>query len=396
VAAYLVAVAALFLIENAEQLERLPLGRSIAKRIEHFGTFYQWQMSLVPRPLESHYVCLLDFGSRQGNCDTRRRIAEALPKLVAARPAMIVSDIGFTTANCKDEPDTTERLVKALREASETTPLVLPDPTVSLDEMGDRRAEEMRAQGLGDNDLLAMEPVPIPDASGIEYGVIELNGDRRKVPVRWPVRATPGAPLMFRDSLSFAAAKLYRRNFPDQGRRLDELAAAGCHPFTSLLGEADFSAVPVEKIAAESSIAKLRGRIVIIGFGDEGSDRWSTYVGRLPGYVLQANYLEALLDARAYRPVSLVNQLLIGAVWFGVVELPFWFHRFSTLGALLRSFALSVLIMFVLYYVLLVNFAWYVSVAPPSVLAIAGRVLYQAMERKAEKEAAAEAHAAGI
>ncbi|HTR36996.1 MAG TPA: CHASE2 domain-containing protein [Bryobacteraceae bacterium] len=392
VAAYFVAVTALFLIENVEELARLPFGSSIARKIEHFGTLYQFQMSLVPRPLESHYVSLLDFGSGQGNCETRRRITDALPKLAAARPAMIVSDIGFANANCINEPDTTAKLVKALRDVSQTTPLVLPDPTESLIEMPDRKADEMREKGFGDDDLLAIEPVPVPDAH-IAYGVIELNADRRKVPVRWGVHATPGAPLMFRESLSFAAAKLYRSNFPDKGERLDKLAAAGYHPFTSLLREADFSTVPVEHISEESSIAKLKGRIVIMGFGDDLHDLWSTYVGRLPGYVLQANYLEALLDARAYRPVSFLNQLFIGALWFGVVELPFWFHKFSDIGALLRSFALSLIIMFVLYYVLLVNFAWYVSVAPPSALAIAGRVLYQAMERKSKKGAAQEAAA---
>jgi hypothetical protein len=385
-AAYFIAVPILFLIENAEELEHLPLGKSIARKFEHFGTFYQLQMRLVPRPLESHYVSLLDFGSAQGNCETRRRIIDALPKLVAARPAMIVSDIGFAKANCANEPDTTKGLVTALHGASETTPLVLPEPAESLNEMPDRQAEELRGKGFGDNDLLDIEPVPIPQAKSIEYGLIELNADRRKVPVRWGVRATPGAPLMFRDSLSFAVAKMYRRNFPDEGKRLEALAAAGYHPFTSLLRENDFSTVSVERINEETSVAKLKGRIVIMGFGDDLNDRWATYVGRLPGYVLQANYIESLLDARAYRPVSLANQFLVGALWFGLVELPFWFHKFSSIGALLRSFALSLTIMFLVYYVLLVNFAWYVSVAPPSALAIVGRVLYQAMEGKAKQE----------
>ena len=127
------------------------------------------------------------------------------------------------------------------------------------------------------------------------------------------------------------------------------------------------------------SVSYTRGSH-LFKFGGDIHDRWGTYIGRVPGYVLQANYLEALLDGRAYRPVSLFYQLLISAVWFAVVELPFWFHKFSSFGALMRSFALSLLIMFVLYYLLLVNFGWYVSVAPPSALAITGRVLYQAME----------------
>lgn len=391
-AAYLIAVGVLFLIEHADELEHLPLGKSLKGRIEHFGTLYALQMKLVPRPLESHYVSLLDFGSPQGSCDTRRRVTTVLPRLVAARPAMIVSDITFIKANCSDEPHTTEMLVKALRAASETTPLVLAEAELSLDRMPYGQAEDLRAKGFGDNDLLALEPVPV---DGVEFGSLVLNADRRKVPILWAVRPTAEASPLFHDSLSFAAAKLYRRNFPDRGKRLEDLAGAGYHPFTSLLREADFSTVAVNRISEKSEMDKLKGRIVIMGFSRDMNDFWSSYVGTLPGYVLHANYLEALLDARAYRPVSLFYQFLISAVWFGIVELPFWFHKFSSLGALMRSFALSLLIMFVLYYVLLVNFGWYVSVAPPSVLVIAGRVLYQALEQKAKKESEQHIPAAG-
>jgi hypothetical protein len=263
----------------------------------------------------------------------------------------------------------------------------------SLSQVTEGRAEQLRRKGFSEDDLLMVPTVRFADSSAdIEYGLIRLNADTIKVPIQWYARETEDGPLTFREGLAFAAAKVYRRGFPDGGRRLDQLAKSGYHPVTSFLRESDFAISPAEELVclpATSGCAlsgehrrRLHGRIAVIGFDADRNDLWNTAIGRLPGFVLQANYLESLLDSRVYRPVRLYYQILLSLAWFCLIELPFWRPHFSTGRALLTSCALSGLIMFVLYYVLLVNFTWYVSLAPPSILAILGRISYHALEEK--------------
>jgi len=405
---FVLAVGTLFVIENAELFEDLPLGKRVHQALEHAGSLYQLKMRLVPRPLEAHYTTLVSFtraseGAFSGPCEIRAFLARLIPRIVEMHPAMIVSDIGFARSNCGQDAQETKDLTRELAAASQSVPIVIGRGSEALDTMPEERAEELRRKGYGEDDLIAIPTIPIPGRGTLVEGLIRINKDVKKVPLRWYVHESEDGPLVFHDSLSLAAAKLYRSTFPDRGKRLQELGASGYHPFASFLREGDFSVTPAIRLfcnadhgaahdwracgAGEGDAQerrKLYGRILVLGAGDDPNDLWETGVGRLPGFMLQANYLEALLDARAYRPLSLPYQLLVAALWFGLVELPFWWHGMSTVWALALSFLVSSMVMFLLYYVFLVNFAWYVGLAPPSVLAILGRIVYQGLEKKAE------------
>jgi hypothetical protein len=74
----------------------------------------------------------------------------------------------------------------------------------------------------------------------------------------------------------------------------------------------------VEQIEKLRSLAK--DRVIVIGEDVAGVDRHDTVVGELPGYLLQANYIESLLDNRLIRPVWGPLNVLAGLAFFGAFE----------------------------------------------------------------------------
>jgi CHASE2 domain-containing sensor protein len=403
-------VGVLFVVENFEILDRLPVGNAIKEKVNGSYSLYQLQMRMIPRPLESHYVTLVSLtsvseGPFKTPCETRAFFAKLLPRLIEMRPAMIVSDVGFGKDNCGNDMQETKDLVAAIKAASDSTPIVVAQGTKTLREMTEEQVEELRRREFDENDLLLNKSIPLPGSDNLRVGLIRMNADLKKIPIRWYVWDDEKAQPRFEDSLSFAAAKRYRAAFPDKGARLQKLERAPYHPYASFLSGAEFSTVPAIQAMCDQKHAlaqnwrecgadegnaeereKLHGRILMIGFGDDPKDLWQTVAGRLPGYALQANYLEALLDARVFLPLSLRNQLLLSFAWLLLVELPFWLHDFRTGQALFYSCVISCFVIFLLYYLALVNLNWYISVGPPSVLAIVARVAYQNLERKAKHE----------
>lgn len=406
---YFMGVSLLFVVENFENLDKLPfLSQTVKKKLNNSDWLFQLQMWMMPRPLESHYVTLvgLETDMFPGPCEKRAFIAKLLPRLVEMQPAMIVSDIGFGKGLCGDERKETKDLKLAIRTAVKTTPLVIAQGGDTLEELPNAKVKELIRLGFQESDIVLTESIDLPRNDNLRLGLIALNADRKKIPIRWSA-GVQSSPLSFEDSLPFAAAKLYRSTFPDQGARLTKLEKDSYHPFLSFLSEADFSVVPAITAMcgdahiqtrkwtdcgdSEGSVAerkKLHGRILMIGLADDPKDQKSTPAGKLPGYVLQANYVEALLDARAFHPLSLGDQFLLGFIWLCLVELPFWLHDFHTIKALIFSFFISFVVMFIVYYIALVNFSWYVNLGPPSALAIVARVTYQRLEQKTKHDKA--------
>lgn len=224
--AYLAVVLMTFGIENSELLEVFPGGHQAHRLLENYGSLYRFQMQLVPRPVESHYVSLVDLGTRQGPCETREMIAKIFPALLAARPAMIVSDVAFGRKFCGDKRQETLDLVQAIEDGAAIVPTVIGIGSESLAEIRDNRAEHLLAKGFAEDDLLDVESVQIRTADLLSFGHIRMNTDLRKIPIEWYAREGEDGPLKFEDSLSYAAAKLYRRNFPDRGMRLLRLKSA--------------------------------------------------------------------------------------------------------------------------------------------------------------------------
>lgn len=400
---YAIIVTILFGFESiGEMVENVPSLRPAAEHVLEWSSKYQ-RLAFVPRVLEPHYVALLSInaaseGPMPGPCLVREFISRLLPRIVDARPAIIASDIAFTEDQssdvCPGNAPESKDLRSSITKAAILTPIILGQASTSLGQSTDEEAENLRQKGYTANMLVFRQRFSVSGPS-IGFGVLRPNTDVRKVPLMWYGRDGRTSAYASEKSLALAVAETYRATFPDAGQRLKRMETSGFHPFAALLRETDFAVVPAiqvlcsgqhvrdrqwqncapgEGVAAQRE--KLRGRIVVIGFTDKRSDRWKTPVGTLDGYALHANYIEALLDSRTYRPVGLVWRIGISFVWFFVLELPFWLHGFSTVRALLLSGLVSALVLFLASYVALVNFGLYVGLFPPSLLLIAARVVH--------------------
>src|ERR1039458_10133253 len=190
----LVAVAAVFALENSEEmLGGFPGGEHVRDAVARFANQFQ-RFSFIPRPLEARYVALLSIsdaseGPLTGPCATRKFMAKLLPRLAEARPALIASDIAFTAGTSSDTcpenmPETSE-LLKAIRAAAATTPIVLGQAAISIEQLKHDDAEELGSRGFGIKELHLRLWVTTESQPIAGFGLLRLKRRVDKVPLSW-------------------------------------------------------------------------------------------------------------------------------------------------------------------------------------------------------------------
>ncbi|MGH9957400.1 MAG: hypothetical protein ACREBC_09755, partial [Pyrinomonadaceae bacterium] len=112
-------------------------------------------------------------------------------------------------------------------------------------------------------------------------------------------------------------------------------------------------------------------------------DRHETVVGNLPGMVLHANYIEALLDERYFKPIPWLDYIF-GFLLFYVIEL-IWYHH-APWRALLWGLAV-ITGAFVLLSLLVVHVGWYINPVAISLLALIIRFSHLLLFPKAPSHA---------
>jgi len=399
-----------FLLENLPELvERYPLG-FVGEILGNTGALYQRLVTLSPQPLESRYVAVLslDEKSRLGYllhdaCGMRKYVAKLLPALIRTSPSVLVLDISFWRDNCSSggEPDAINKnLIRVINSTAASVPVLVAQTGQSTDDFRDEDVERLRKAGLSASELVvkpALLPIPrtidghLDNRGPVYFGLTKFDNDLRKIPVEW--LAFPSEQevrpdnLQIVPSLAFEAAILYRATFPDRGARLRELANFGRHPYTSFLRAKQFTVVSADSFCGTSTdlgdcnpdarsetFRDLRSRIIFVG---GNSDLQSTVVGKMPGVLIHANYVESLLDGRYLKPVSYGWQLLLACCWFAAVQAPFLLRRNRPKLGLGSAVAFSLLIWIAIaifiYYFAVINLGFYLSLFVPSLIAIIAR-----------------------
>jgi len=122
-------------------------------------------------------------------------------------------------------------------------------------------------------------------------------------------------------------------------RRLNDLKATKENPYASMIPKERFAVFTAADVLCADGTAKaafkacaerkagaanpsyLRGRIVIVGETGVDVDHHDTSViGRVPGTVVQANYVEALLDGRLFVPAPSWIDYVVGFLVFMALE----------------------------------------------------------------------------
>lgn len=406
---YIIATALQFLFEHSEQLsDYFPVPGLIQSSITWVGGFFNSPFAYIPRPTEARYTALVSIsddleGPLHGACEVRAFLAKLVPAIVAARPSIIVFDVALAGDNgydaCPTETQETKDLVLAFETAARSTPLVIGQASLKLENLPEERARRLRDNGFRENDLLLRKPIMLePKPQDVAFGLVWPNQQVEKVPIDWYAHEAESSGAKPYPSLSLVAAKMYRSTFPKGNERLDRLESEQYHPISQLLREEAFALVPAISLLCDldkdpkgwrgcstpptnDASNKLHGRIVVVGFSDRPDDQWETSAGRMPGYVLHANYIESLLDARAFRPLSFGMTCFVSLLWLLLVELPYWLLKLPIWKGIFFSVGISLVVVFLARYVALVNFGLFINLFTPSAFLVTVSVLHLLAKR---------------
>jgi CHASE2 domain-containing sensor protein len=379
--AFAVACAGALALEHVS--ERLvhsddPRHAGLAQSVFGLSGLYQRLVWAGPRQPAARVTAIIEIDAERDPdviglfnlCRQREFVARLLRGIADASPAVIVVDKYFRRDACREDDPATADLRAALDEVSRTTPVVV----------GRRVAVEAAGAPLLPSLVRPRE------GRRLAEGIVNVDPDSRRLPLQWLVRLPAeegGERAEWRPTLALAAAEAHHRDLRQSSPRLARLIDRHAHPYISFLRtdqlvrvaaggvacrEAAGPGPPCVRRTPAADLEALRGRIVIVGERSRDLDEHRSVVGPVPGYVLQANYVEALLDERYFEPAPWLDYAL-GLLIFAALELVLVvFHRsfWRVVAGMVAVVTGTVLLL----YLLVVHVGWYVNPVTVSVLAL--------------------------
>lgn len=322
--------------------------------ISRFFTPAAWYSLLadwLKKPSFQHVV-VVTLGSNEpqamlaSQCGRRALFADTLRAVQRLAPAVVAVDYAFDPHGCEDER-VNDSLVDALNDTE--VPVVLGRGAYRLADLREESpAELVKVAPLGftEHSLLLREDAGFSDINPqVTSGLVEINADSRKIPLTWSVmvndrsRATAQvetlsvlAALRFPgDKNSPLLSKLARRKpdteplkhplttlIPEQQTPIISGLSVLCAPTSPVRSKYVNYCASDEAPADDTTL--VHGKVALLGYLTP-SDLHESAIGRVPGVFLQANYIESLLDGRAWRPIPTFLQILIAGGWIVFVEL---------------------------------------------------------------------------
>jgi hypothetical protein len=361
-------------------------------------------------------------------CGQRRKMAELLSKIAETRPKVIVIDKYYLPEACLPETDDALRSeIHDIRRRG--IPVVVGRR--ATDEGVEKRSGVtyylLRSLCFGISDP-CLEGTSTQQLPYLE-GVVNVDPDTRKLPLEWILFASKDDAQNERthhlyETLALSAARAYDDKLIAHHPRLAHFIDAGQHPYVSFVkpgdkdrgferismndilppapdtqlpsgpkkkanGKKATDILPLKPPTDEKLLSELQrnlsGKIVLIGEINADLDSHPTVVGMMSGLYLQANYIEALLDDRYFRPTPILDYAL-GFAILAVFELIIIVFRHSWSKIVLLILGLFLAAVGLLY--LMTNLlGWYANPALISALGVSIRllhVLFVPAERAAE------------
>lgn len=300
-------------------------GGHAGRVVSSAGAMYQQLVTAGARTTAPRYTTIVDIrpGVEPDSvtllniCNQRRFVARLVELISAARPSVIVLDKYFGPATCALPSPETEQLRGAIASTIRGgTPVVI--------------GRQLDPQNLK---VSAGLPLATGDATPIE-GFINLHDDNRRLSLRWVGKVS--ADWLELPTLAVAAARAHRPDVIDH-RRLRQAYDRYSYPYVSFLSEEQFGPYRISAIdlmcgsgrretdwssctGDRGLLQRVRGRVVVIGDNTTQQDQHSSVIGRVPGVLLQANYIEAILDERVFEAVPRWLELLLGILVAIVIE----------------------------------------------------------------------------
>lgn len=369
---------------------------------------YQWIVTFGPRKPRAHFVRLVlidrktepdDITSETSPCAQRTFMARLLPALAAAQPAVIGIDKYYPPDTCTAKQSA--GLVSAVKDVAQKVPIVLLNDDAGPSELESSPPEKLKAlEKKG-----AVVSFPTLDLSpNVTYGLKTLNADERKIPLHWPVISSRDFDRQSASELAHHKAERKDTLTVAVVRQYDPGALTGdaiqwfedrnTHPFTSFLEESKIPTYsPIDLICGKNQarnidwrkaclepnprydgLKQLRNRVVIVG-QNSSQDIHHTVIGRIPGVVLQANYIESLLDDRYLKPSPWEAELVFSALGLLILEWVFVRLEDNPPAALLTYGGAVALLWFLCSDFVILQLGWYLVAWLPSALGVTARTL---------------------
>jgi hypothetical protein len=293
-------------------------------------------------------------------CQLKIYLAQLITRLARDRPAVIVIDKYIPGSACGTPDNVAISLRSAVEESN--TPIVLGLKTEFLDYSERAESDESTCIVLSDNWM--------PDAPGVTKGLMKVNRNFKRIPLKWEIFAGREEVLHGKTITEFGVAAVAADVYSGgelgivalQGQTVRRRGALtgfakflvkGEHPFVGggLIRTSEFqirSATDILRDSTEATSDNLRGRIVIIGDFSAANTYQIGPGQEMAGAVLQANYIEAILDFRAFLPFSYGGFSLFYISWLLMMQRAFWKSKspeLTGLSFLLLLFIVNVIVL---------------------------------------------------
>lgn len=345
------------------------------------------------RQPRSHYVTLVTLTTGpepMGDyCQGRRFMAKLLLRLSEMRPSLIAIDKWYLPGYC-DDPGATAALQQSINEVSLKVPIILARSSDTYQELranNDPHLSAWEKLGYGPDDQALSETDITVDGKHSQLALARLACNNWQIPLRMMVHAPldhpgPSSQPTPMDPLALAVASKHDpRIIPLIDTHVahhDSLVGALMAPkeFITFSGsqilcglhashydETSCNNAPVPDI-------DLRGTIVLIGQYNS-KDTHDTVIGEMPGFVLQANYIESLLDDRYYRTMGTWPEILLAILCLMLVDVTI--ERKGHMGALL-SLA-GVVLLWSFAHLSIIEWGYYFTFWFPAAIGVAAKWL---------------------
>jgi CHASE2 domain-containing sensor protein len=269
-------------------------------------------------------------------CEQRQFLSRVLQLLKGASPDVIVIDKYFAPDACRTQPQGTIALQTAVQK--------LLDAGISV-------VVGHRADQHGN----IAPTLPLADGKADFFeGDLTLEQDVRRVVFEWQNATFPDGSTRASPTLAFQAALAKTPELRRVNRRLEAFYSRREQPYAAFLpqsavDEYTFSGIkllcgeaanentdwrncstPQEAwlkrlrgkvvVLGEDTLGGLRGKVVVLGEDTLGVDQHVTVVGTIAGVLLQANYIEAILNDDLFQPLPTWVGLLYSFVLFALIQ----------------------------------------------------------------------------
>jgi CHASE2 domain-containing sensor protein len=295
----------------------------LGQAVSTVGGTYQQLLTAGPRSTAARYTAIVEIrpgvdpdAVTQNVCTQREYVARVLDLMRGATPSVVVIDKYYSPDACEPNgPETTQ-----LRQALSAT-IKARIPVIVGRRIDPLTREADASLALGSDKATPIE------------SFVNFHEDTRRLALRWHAVEKGTGRSLDLPTMSLAAASEHRPTLLEESR-LRAVFDGRKYPYASFLGPEHFGGYRMSAMellcgssprSASGSrwrdcggdqelLRRLRGRVVFIGDNRREQDQHPTVIGSLPGVLLHANYVEALLDERVFDGVPRIIELFLGII----------------------------------------------------------------------------------